>query len=1029
MISIFLTSAIAIFLDIPPASVGTQVVVAVIVGLLIAFAVQFLLTNLGLALGISLLKYRPPASSELAESSQSKDISVDLGLVAGLGILVTLNLVLFIACFLAVRFSTASDPISGATLGIIIWSTYFLILIWASYSAVGSVTAWIFGSIATKLRQLIEAIASSFQSEPASELLTEEAAANLIHGEIQTALGELDLEQQIDDYLQTVPSPKLDLSSIAQEFTDLLAKSNLDLEGTDLLQQVDRQTFVTLIDRHTNLATSEANRVADLLERVWQQAVRDEKRDLNGTLLQFLQSADAEELQLEQLVQRLERIVGEESDDNLDSEQRSPQTDEVHSDRNSIIKSWSNLDWKAIKHALLERVDFSEVELEDVWHNLQSLYQQTEGEGTRYQLSFNTINHDVEDYLWHAPPWYLNCERGWQEFKEVIYDPQADPAQVRFQLEQIRLPDLVEILQQRDLDAAQIDRIVEHLEAVRQEVFCLIDRAELSEQKQELSELVRDYLQQAELSELRDNLTLKLEQLLIESGFNTRVLAQFLPSWQQLDWHTWLQQRQDLAPNDSKQIAEQLASAGDPLLAKVEAWQVQITSTAKELQHKLDSYLRYTNLDHLTPNKIDAKLEQLWQEAVDRLPQIQQQLPEINYSTLVEILEKRRGIDSKQIEAIATQIETNWHRANDFIAPKISPLQTKSTELTENLVDYLSQAIEQNLDRAAIEPDLIPLLNMVRGKTKSLAKRQLAGVDWKEIEAKLKQVRQGSESKIRQTIKQTREATYKLIKLPRRWATRTSRTRDLVDIEDFLSHSDKIEFTSQHLKRNLSSILHSSTQSSNSNSTTDPLDRLAKLTSANITQFLSHRQDLTPVEIEQISDRFKAITAQLSEEVQNQQEQTNKRFRDLQDRLGEYFDSLNFFDYSRLKDSLANFDFQAVTDSWQETIAETPLEELGDRLGQLSQDLSTIIEANELISDSTSQHIQGIQNYLAQQIDTVKQTAYEQTETIKQRTLQQAEATRKAIATAAYWMFAITFTSAMASIVAGFLATTHHYSN
>ena len=317
MISIFLTSAIAISLNIPPASVGTQVVVAVIVGLLIAFAVQFLLTNLGLALGISLLKYRPPASSELAESSQSKDISVDLGLVAGLGILVTLNLVLFIACFLAVRFSTASDPISGATLGIIIWSTYFLILIWASYSAVGSVTAWIFGSIATKLRQLIEAIASSFQ-EPASELLTEEAAANLIHGEIQTALGELDLEQQIDDYLQTVSSPELDLSSIAQEFTDLLAKLNLDLEGTDLLQQVDRQTFVALIDRHTNLAGSEADRVADILERVWQQAVRDEERDLNGTLLQFLQSADAEELQLEQLVKRWE-IVGEESDDTVNS--------------------------------------------------------------------------------------------------------------------------------------------------------------------------------------------------------------------------------------------------------------------------------------------------------------------------------------------------------------------------------------------------------------------------------------------------------------------------------------------------------------------------------------------------------------------------------------------------------------------------------------------------------------------------------------------------------------------------------------
>ena len=1012
---IFLASAIA------TASVGTQLVVAVIVGLLTAFAIQFLLTNLGLALGISLLKYRPPSSSKQAvESSQSeKDVSVDLGLVAGLGILVTLNLVLFIACFLAVRFSTASDPIAGATLGIVIWSTYFLILIWVSYSAIGSVTAWIFGSIATKLRQLIKAIANSIQNEPASELLSEEAAAKLIQEEIQTALGKFDLEQQIDDYLQTVPSPELDLSVISQGFSDLLAKLNLEsFAEADLLQQIDRATFVASIDRHTNLSTSKAEQIAARLERVWQQAVeRDGERDLNRLLLQFLQSADPEDLQFEQLAQRLEQIVGEESETNLDSEQRSPQADEVktNGDRNSLI-NWSALDWKAIKQALFKRVDLSEVELSDVWHNLQSLSE------TGSKLSFNTISHDVEDYLWHAPPWYLNCERGWQEFKEVIYDPQADPAQVRFQLEQVRLQDLVEILQQRDLDAAKIDRIVEHLEAVRQEVLSLIDRAELSE-------LVRDYLQQAELTELQgDNLPLKLEQLLIESGVGAEVLAQFLPSWQQLDWHTWLQQRQDLEPEKLDRTAEQLAPIGDPLLAKVEAWQVQIASTAKELQHKLNSYLRYTNLDHLTPNKIAAKLEQLWQEAGDRLPPIQQQLPEIDYSTLEEILAKRQGINSEQVQAIATKIETNWQKLNDSIAPKISSPPTKSQELTKNLVDYLDRAIEQNLDRAAIEPDLLPLLNVVRGKTKSLVHQQLAKVNWNEIEAKLKQVRQGSEKRIQQTIKQAREATYKLIKLPRRWATRTSRTRDVVDeLKDFLSHSDKIEFTSQHLERNLSSILHLlKTQShSNSNSTADNLDRLAKLTLAKITQSLSHRKDLTPVEIEQISDR-------VSQEIKTQQEQANQRFRDLQDRLGEYLSSPNLFhlDYPRLKDSLANFDFQAVTDSWQETIAETPLKELGDRLEQLSQEtLSTIIEANELFYDSTSQQIQGIQDYLAQQIETIKQTAYERTETIKQRTLQQAEATRKAIAVATYWMFAITFTSAIASMLAGFLATTRNYIN
>ena len=80
---IFLASTFTIA-DTPSASVGTQIIVVEIVGLLTAFAVQFLLTNLGLALGISLLRYRPQAvPKQAAESSESESesngINVNIG--------------------------------------------------------------------------------------------------------------------------------------------------------------------------------------------------------------------------------------------------------------------------------------------------------------------------------------------------------------------------------------------------------------------------------------------------------------------------------------------------------------------------------------------------------------------------------------------------------------------------------------------------------------------------------------------------------------------------------------------------------------------------------------------------------------------------------------------------------------------------------------------------------------------------------------------------------------------------------------
>ena len=1006
---------------------------AVIVGLLTAFAVQFLLTNLGLALGISLLKYRPQASSkQTVESSrsESESISVGISFLAGLGILVTLNSILFIACFLAVRFSTASDPISGATLGLVIWSTYFLILIWASYSAVGSVAGWVFGSIATQLRQLIKAIATlvSGTEEPASELLTETAAANLMQQEIQAALSEFDLQQRIDDYLKTTTTSELDLTSVSQGFADLLAKFNLEsFAETNLLQRIDRQTFITLINERANLSNSKAEQVAEQLESVWQRATkRYEKSDLNEELLQFLQSANPQELKFEQLAERLEQLLDKDGDRNTadESSEKDP-IDEVEIDENFSPASnkSSSLDWKAIKNTLIERVDLSDIELEDVWYTLQSLYQEVNSSQLDTKLAFNTIANDVEDYLSHTSSWSLNCERGWQQFKEVIYDPQADPAQVRSQLEQVQPQDLVRFLQQRDdLDAEKIDEIVEHLEAVRQEVFLSIEKAEFSAQKQQLSNLIQDYVQQVELKELQgSNLPFRLERLLIESDVSTEVLTKFLDSWQQLDWQSWLEQRQDLEPNQLKQIATWLSETGDSLSEKVAAWQVQISSTGKELQHKLESYLRYTNLELLTPEKIKSKLEQLWHKAVENSPK-QQLLPDIELSELINILKKRQGIETEQVEQIATQIKTNWQRLNGLVTPEISQLQTKSVELSENLVDYLSGAIAKNLEQSELEADLLPLLNLTQNKTKTVVNQQLSQLDWNEIELQLKQVQQGSEKQIQQKIKQAREATRKLAKLPRRWAIRTyKQTQDVVEeLQDFFSHSNKIEFNSEQLEDHLKSIFHRSKKQSDDDrhSTVENLDRLSE----NITQSLAKRNDLTSVEVAQISDRFTAITHRLK----TQQNQTNQVVGDLQDRLGEYFSSLHLIDLNRdrIKDSLADFDFQSLTDSWQETIAETPLEELGDRLAKISHEtLSTIIDTHELFQDSTKQQIQGIQDYVAQQIETIKTTAYQRTENFKQQTLQQAETTRKAIATAVYWMFAITFTSAMASAMAGFLAT------
>jgi len=125
---------------------SSAVIAALIVGLLLAFACQLLLAGLGVALGLTLWgrsltsgaetsgaevravdNHAPEASTSdstvehpvsdsaaAAEESSAAGLSPGrVGLVVGLGLLLTINGVVFVACYLAVRFCDPDESMPG----------------------------------------------------------------------------------------------------------------------------------------------------------------------------------------------------------------------------------------------------------------------------------------------------------------------------------------------------------------------------------------------------------------------------------------------------------------------------------------------------------------------------------------------------------------------------------------------------------------------------------------------------------------------------------------------------------------------------------------------------------------------------------------------------------------------------------------------------------------------------------------------------------------------------------------------------
>lgn len=196
----------------PP--IWTQLVTALVVGLMTALALQFLLTNLGVAIALSV--WRLPFSAK--ESHQTTEAKSPVSAIAGFGILLTVNLVLFSASFLAATFSQIHTPISGAIVGLVIWSGYFLLLLWLSSTAVTSLVSIFLGVTTAGFRRILSAITALFK-QPEDERVTQAQLLAAVRQEVLTTISQLNLQPLVQEQLQH----QLQASSHPVEATPLQA--------------------------------------------------------------------------------------------------------------------------------------------------------------------------------------------------------------------------------------------------------------------------------------------------------------------------------------------------------------------------------------------------------------------------------------------------------------------------------------------------------------------------------------------------------------------------------------------------------------------------------------------------------------------------------------------------------------------------------------------------------------------------------------------------------------------------------------
>ncbi|MEG5136552.1 MULTISPECIES: MFS transporter [unclassified Microcoleus] len=993
-----------------------QFFVALIAGVIMAFGFQFLLTNFSIAAKISNWDEALPDDDDDDESETlGKKVRKIEGLVGG-WILVTVNLALFLACFLAVKLTSISSVDGAAIIGVVIWSAYFLTLVWLGSSAVGSMIGSLIKTAFSGIQGVMGTASSAIGGKMASDQMvnTVEASVAAVRRELSSAVDPESIRETLQDYVGSLQLPKLDVKEIRGQFEKLLGDADIkSLAGTDVLKNVNRQTFVDLISSRSDFSQEEINQVADQLEGVWKQTFgkQQEKKDPNLELVDFLKFAAPDLLKSDELNAKLSQIL-----ENRDNK----------SESSGGMNRAMQLGVEALVGTVLSRTDLSDLDVEKISGQLQQLT--AKGKETAKSLSekvgdklpalpFNTAKADVENYLLNTQPWHLNRETIKQEFRDVIYDPEASPGAVLRQLEMFNPEYFVGILSRREgFSQEQAAEIAEQLEGVRQEVLGIVGDAAGEEQSQDLRSRIENYLRSTGKEELNpEGIEKDFQALLDDRDAGFEALRDRLSQFDRDTLVQLLGQREDFSPEEADQLIGRLESSRDQVISKAQELQEQAKSKAQEVRQKVEEYLRNTNKEELNPEAIEREFQTLLNDPEAGFKALKERLSQFDRDTLVQLLSQRQDLNEEQINRAIAKIESV--RDNIIHAPQIVADKAKEQyeEVTGKIGEYLRNTNLEELDPEGLNRDLTKLFENPKEGALALRER-LSQVDRETLVKLLSQREDLNEEQINRTIDRVQDSIRTIVKSPRRLASRAQKSvKDFQgSLENYLRNTDKEELNPDGIKRDLQLLFNEPGTGIQSLG-----DRLKHFDRGTLVALLSQREDISEEEANQIADRIESVRNEVVEQIQMVQDKFQSTIDGI---FGKIRDYLNSLDRPELNYESIKRDFRKVFDDPQ-----AGFDAIKERLGEFDRGtLVAVISSRSDISEGQANkiidQIEGARDSVLSRSERLQEQAKKRIKDIKKKTKQQAEDAREAAATAAWWLFGTALTSVVVSALAGAIA-------
>ncbi|WP_121968483.1 MFS transporter [Leptolyngbya sp. BC1307] len=1001
---------------------GPQFFIALLSGVILAFGFQLLLTNLSMAAGVSYVSHSGSSSSSSGSSSSSSSGTGIKKISAAFGAwtLITVSLALFFACWLAVKLSLYNSVTLGAITGLVIWATYFTLLVWFSSTAVGSLVGSVVKSATNGFQALVGTATAALGAKTASNQLVEtaEATAAAVRREFTTGLDTSAMQDRLQEYLSGLRSPEVDVTSIEQEFERLLRSSEIaTAKDGDALPPVDSETFVKLLSDRTNLSRQETRRIANRLYRVWQRNTGGSNR--LDEIMTFVASAGAGQLASEGLGSRLDQLVDELKQQRSQGQQKGQQSQ--GSGGNAFSQAMTQ-SLNAMIGMVMGKVDLSDFDANKVVGQIKSTQRELTGQSGMSlpeddASDQNLIKADVENYLHHAYIGELKSPELEENFRNVLYDVEADETELREQISGISRKVFIDTLSARGLlTQTEVRDLANRLEVVRQSVLQDVITAETVASEKRVRQELETFFRFTPLSELSSDMGERAFRALIEdepldADYMRDRLGQISSDY----FRQFLIAREDIDEPTSHDLANRYRSLLDRVIADADSVNQAAKVRLQQQQQSLEDYLRRTDKAELDPDGIKRDISALLNEPDQGIYQIRGRLARFDRDTLVKLLGQRPEFSEQEVDHVVSTIEESWNAT--ISAPKKISLraQAKYDEATAAIADYLRSTGKPELHPNGIQRDLQKLIDNPKVGAKAIRYR-LSKMDRDTLVQLLSQRDDLSEAEANQAIDDVLSSIQGVIKAPRRLARR-AQTQALSfqsALEDYLRNTDKEELNPTGIKRDLQLLLNDPKLGVSRLS-----DRLSQMDDSTMVALLAQRPDMTEAEATDVVRQVTDVRNQLVAQVRSIQRSVESVINRIFARIRQYLQSLDRpeLDYYGIKS-----DVRTLFDDPQAGFSA-----MRDRLSQFDRDtLVALISSHDRVSDADANRvvdqIESARDGVLHRAERIEQQIEGRLSSIKAQTQQQMEDTKAAAEAAAWWLFGTALVSAVVAAIGGSLA-------